>query len=273
MRKGIYIIGLLSIVLFACRPIRKVQTIKAAITGKDTTLSVKIKDIPTVDSAALVKDILSKVAKRKIDFTTFNGKIKVDYEGQEVSQHVTAYVSIKKDSIILIQIKGLLGIVGMQVKVTKDSVILVNKVDKWIEKRAINFLQEAIQIPFDFYTLQDLIIGNPIFLDSNVVSYKTLPNQLLVLINGNIFKHLLSLDNIDFKVLHSKLDDIDAMRNRTCDITYSEFIAINNYQFATVRKMSVAEKSKLDVNLEYKDFSFNEPLKYHFSLPKNYKRR
>ena len=152
----------------------------------------------------------------------------MDYEGQEVSQHVTAYVSIKKDSIILIQIKGLLGIVGMQVKVTKDSVTLVNKVDKWIEKRAVNYLQEAIQIPFDFYTLQDLIIGNPIFLDSNVVSYKTLPNQLLVLINGNIFKHLISLDNTDFKVLHSKLDDLDAMRNRTCDITYSDFMAVNN---------------------------------------------
>ena len=273
MRKLIYISGLLSIILFACRPVRKVQTIKAAIAQKDTTVTVKIKDVPTVDSAALVKDILSKVATKKIDFNTFNGKIKVDYEGQEVSQHVTAYVSVRKDSIILIQVKGMLGIVGMQVKVTRDSVVLVNKVDKWIEKRTISYLQDAVQIPFDFYTLQDLIIGNPIFLDSNVVSYKSLPNQLLVLLNGNIFKHLISLDKNDYKVLHSKLDDIDVLRNRTCDITYSDYMLSNNYQFSLTRKISVAEKSKLDINLEYKDFSFNEPLKYNFMLPKNYKRR
>lgn len=273
MRKLIYIFGLLSIVFFACRPIRKVQTIKAAIAQKDTTQSVKIKDVPAIDSAALVKDILGKVVKKKIDFTTFNGKIKVDYEGQEVSQHVTAYVSMRKDSIILIQVKGLLGIVGMQVKVTRDSVVLVNKVDKWIEKRTINYLQDAIQIPFDFFTLQDLIIGNPIFLDSNVVSYKSLPNQLLVLINGTVFKHLISLDNSDYKVLHSKLDDINPLRNRTCDITYSGFMLVNDYQFSLIRKISVAEKSKLDVTLEYKDFTFNEPLKYNFSLPKNYKKR
>ena len=273
MQKLIYMLGLMSIILFACRPIRKINTIKAAISSKDTVQSVKVKDIPAIDSNAIVKDILTKVAKKKIDFSTFNAKIKVDYEGQEVSQHVTAYVSVKKDSVILIQIKGLLGIVGMQVKVTKDSVVLVNKVDKWIEKRAINYLQDAIQIPFDFYTLQDLIIGNPIFLNSNIVSYKALPNEFLVLINGTIFKNLLSLDKTDFKVLHSKLDDLDVMRNRTCDITYSDFFAVNNYQFAITRRISVAEKSKLDITLEYKDFTFNEPLKYNFYLPKNYKKR
>ena len=161
----------------------------------------------------------------------------------------------------------------MQVKVSRDSVVLVNKVDKWIEKRTISYLQDAVQIPFDFYTLQDLIIGNPIFLDSNVVSYKSLPNQLLVLLNGNIFKHLISLDNNDYRVLHSKLDDMDVLRNRTCDITYSDYMASNDYHFALTRKISVAEKSKLDINLEFKDFSFNEPLKYNFLLPKNYKRR
>ena len=61
MRKLIYIAGLLIMVLLACRPVKKVQTIKAAIAQKDTTVSVKIKNIPTVDSAAIVKDILSKV--------------------------------------------------------------------------------------------------------------------------------------------------------------------------------------------------------------------
>ena len=227
-----------------------------------------------VDSVTIVKDIMEKVMRTKIDFSTFNAKIKVDYEGVENSQKATAYLSMQRDSVILLKLVGPLGIVGMQVKITKDSVVVVNKIDNWIEYRAISYLQEATQIPFNFFTLQDLIIGNPVFLDSNVVSYKNSNSQLLVLMVGDLFKHLVTLDNINFRVLHSKLDDVDLQRNRTCDITFSNYASImGNRFFATYRQISVAEKSKLDVYLDFKDYDFNEPLKYRFSLPKNYKRK
>ncbi len=90
---------------------------------------------------------------------------------------------------------------------------------------------------------------------------------------GNLFKHLISLDNTDFKVLHSKLDDVDVQRNRTCDITFGSYQNNGTFQFATYRKISVAEKSKLDINLDFKQFSFNDPLNYTFTLPKNNKHR
>ena len=257
-----------------CRPVKKVQSIQSAIAKKDTAQTIIVSESPKVDSGAIVKDIMSKVMRSKIDFTTFNAKIKVDYEGVENSQKATAYLSMKRDSVILIKLVGPLGIVGMQVRITKDSVVLVNKIDNWIEYRSIGYLQETTQIPFDFYTLQDLIIGNPVFLDSNVVSYKSSNAQLLVLMVGNMFKHLVTLDNTNFKVLHSKLDDVDVQRNRTCDITFSNYeYKITNFPFATYRQISVAEKSKLDVYLDFKDYDFNEPLKYRFSLPKNYKRK
>jgi len=216
---------------------------------------------------------MGKVLSKRISFYSFNAKIKVDYEGQEESQKVTAYLSMLRDSMILVQLKGALGIVGLQIKITKDSVILVNKVDKWVQKRSIAYLKEVADIPFDFYTLQDVIIGNPVFTDSNIVSYKNSGNHLQVLMVGGLFKHFITLENNDYKVLHSKLDDVDMLRNRTCDITYGEYTTVNNILFSTYRKISVAEKSKLDISLDFKELSFNEPLKYGFTIPKNYKRK
>jgi hypothetical protein len=262
---------------FGCKPVKKVQSIQSAISKKDTAQTIMVSEGPHVDSGRIVKDILGKVMSKKINFITFNAKIKVDYEGVNKKDHYTAYLGIRKDSAIFIQIKGtFLGIpaLGLEVKITKDSVVLVYVLDKEIEYRSINYLQEASQIPFDFYTLQDLIVGNPVFLDSNVVSYKSSNSQLLVLMVGNIFKHLVTLDNGDFKVLHSKLDDVDLQRNRTCDITFSNYESKNgNLPFSTYRQISVAEKSKLDVYLDFKEYAFNEPLKYSFGLPKNYKRK
>ncbi|MBC7722179.1 MAG: DUF4292 domain-containing protein [Pedobacter sp.] len=210
--------------------------------------------------------------KKKIDFTVFNAKIKIDYEGQETSQHATAYLSMKKDSVILVKVVGPLGIVALQVQISKDSVIVMNKIDKNVRLRSISYLQETTQIPFDFSTLQDVIIGNPVFLSNNIVSYKSTNQQLLVFMVGKMFKHLITLDNTDFKPTHSKLDDLDPLQNRTCDITFSNYETKGDIQFATYRSISVSQKSKLDIYLDFKDYKFNEPLNYAFTVPKSYKR-
>jgi hypothetical protein len=272
-----YILCLLILVVAAsCRPTKKVQSIQTAIIKNDTAEAVIIKESPVIDSVPIVKGMINKIMQQKIDFKTFNAKIKVEYYGQEESQNVTAYLSMAKDSIIYIQIKGFLGIVGLQAKITKDSVTIVSKIpdNKYVQHRTIAYLQEVTQIPFNFTTLQDLLIGNQVFVDSNIVSYRELNNnQMLVLMIGNIFKHLITFDKDNFTVTHSKLDDVDIQRNRTCDITLSKYNTVNNFQFSTYRSISVAEKSKLDLNMEFKEYSFNETLKYAFTPPKNYKRK
>lgn len=266
---GILVVALAAV---GCRSTKKVQKIEQDIFKKDTASTVVIAAAPKVDSAALVRDIMGKLIKHKIEYKSFNAKINVDYEGVETSQKMTAYVSMKKDSAIFIKIAVSPYGVVKNIFVNKDSVILITtKGDKSIQYQTINYLKESANIPFDFYTLQDILIGNPIFLDSNIVSYKSGREQLLVYMIGDLFKNLVTLDNNDFKVIHSKLDDVDEQRNRTCDITLTDYVAVNGYQFATNRKISVSEKSKLDIYLEFKTYEFNSDLAYRFAIPKNYK--
>lgn len=266
---GMLVIGLAA---SGCRSTKKVQKIEEDIFKKDTATTVVIAEKPKIDSAALVKDVMSKLIKHKIEYKSFNAKINVDYEGAETSQKMTAYVSMKKDSAIFIKIAVSPYGVVKNIFVNKDSVILITtKGEKSIQYQTINYLKESVNIPFDFFTLQDILIGNPIFLDSNIVSYKSGREQLLVYMIGDLFKNLVTLDNTDFKVLHSKLDDVDDKRNRTCDITLNDYVAVNGYQFATNRKITVSEKSKLDIYLEFKTYEFNADLAYRFAIPKNYK--
>jgi hypothetical protein len=145
--------------------------------------------------------------------------------------------------------------------------------DKNVKYRSISYLQEISQIPFDYATLQDIILGNPIYIDSNIMSYKNAETELLVQMAGDVFKHLLTLNNSNFNIIHSKLDDINVQRNRTCDISQNAFQPMGNYMFATYRKITVSEKSKLDVFLDFKEYSLNEPLKYTFDIPRNLKRK
>ena len=257
----------------ACRPAKKIQKIQDAVSKVDTADVVVVTKNDKVDSLKLIREVYNKVLKNKIDFNTFSAKVKVDYVGKESDDQATAFIRIRKDSVIWVSLRGALGIEGLRLQVTKDSVIVMYMLKKQIARRSISYLQEITQLPFDFYTLQDVIVGNPVYVDSNIVSYRTNGNnELEVLMNGKTFKHLVTLDNTDFKISHSKLDDVDALRNRTCDITFSDYDASTGVAFATKRRISVAEKSKLDINLDYKSYVFNQPVTFPLPDTKNYKK-
>jgi len=275
----IKILGFLTAIILvaACGTVKKVEGIQKALSKKDTAQIVVVKTIPVVDSAAIVRDIMGKVVQQKINFKTFNAKIKVDYEGAEKKDNYTVYLSMVKDSVILIRVKGtFLGIAaeGLQARVTRDSVILVQKVgDKSVTKRSIAYLQEVTEIPFDFMSLQDLLIGNPIFFSNNLVSYKSNDNQLLVTMVGDLFKNLINIDNNTQRILFSKLNDVNTLRSRSCDITFGNYQPLAGNWFAADRKISMSEKSKLDIFLNFKEFSIDDPIKYSFEIPKNYKKK
>lgn len=270
MKKMIYLV-LILLVEFGCRPAKKVQKIEDAISKKDTTQTVVIPPEKSVDSFSLVKNIIDNIDRiQHIDFSTFSAKVKVDYEGKDDGGQATAYLRMQKDSVIWISLRGALGIEGVRLLIEKDHVELMNFLKKTVQYRKISYLQDLTDIPLDFSTLQAIIIGNPVFIDSNIVSYRNSGNQLLVLMVGNLFKNLLTLDNTDYRILHTKLDDVDPMRNRTCDITFDGYEKVNDFYFSTIRKISVAEKEKLDVNLQFKQYSFNQPESFPFNIPKNY---
>jgi hypothetical protein len=122
------------------------------------------------------------------------------------------------------------------------------------------------------HTLQELIIGNPVFLDSNIVSYSKYGDDISLLSIGTFFKNLVTLNSNDKLMKRSKLDDVDVSRSRTCDLTYFGYENKKGVNFATRRKISVAEKKKLDIDMDFKQYDFNEELTFPFAIPKNYKR-
>lgn len=263
-----YLAILITLITLSCGTVKKVEKIDVAISKKDTAQTVVVKGIDTV---ALSKKILKQALQNDIDFTTFSAKVKVEFQDKNDNEQATAFVRMHKDSVIWISLTGALGVEGFRVLIKKDNVVVWNKLKKTVQYRSLQHLSSLTQIPFDFKTLQDLIVGNPIFIDSNVVSYRNKEQETLILMVGDLFKHLITLDNSNYLVKHSKLDDVDASRNRTMDITFSDYEYANGHWFPKQRIISVAENNKLDISMEYKQYKFNEPLTYPFNLPKNIK--
>jgi len=275
MKKIIYFLFAVGLIA-SCTTFKKVQIIKEALSKKDTIQVQLLSEKSKVDSSAIVKNIIEKLAHTKINFKTMNARLKVDYESATNADNYIANISLVKDSSIYITIRGAMGVIGLKALITADSVFLIYPLrkNKNIERKSLGYLQEVIKIPFTFSTLQDLLIGNPIFIeDAKIVSYKVNNNKLQVGMLSSIFKNLIVLNDDNTRILQLKLDDIDITQHRTCAISYSNHVPVNQYQFPLNRELIISAQSRLEVRMEVKEFNFNEPLKYTFGIPKLGKRK
>lgn len=272
MKRFLWILMVGVSLLYSCRSTRNIQT---AITKIDSSAAPVVIDHSKEDSIAFIKENYGRVMNNRISYTSFSAKMDVDYEESDGKKYnVNAHVRMYKDSCIWVSITAILGIEGLRAYITQDSVKLLNKQDKIYIARSVSYLQEVTALPLNLQSLQELLIGNPIYLDSTIISYEK--NQVQGTISlqsaGEFFRNLFTIMENEKLAVSSKLDDIDPTRNRTCLLTYSEYENKKGVNFATKREISVSEKKKLDIKLEYKQYDFNETLSFPFSVPKNYTR-
>ena len=266
MRVTAFIIA--SVLLVACRATRPIQT---AIAKKDTATVAPLSR-EREDSLRFIADAWQGLQRNRIDFTTFTAKVNIEYSGDDGKRYdVNANIRMLHDSAIWVSANAVLGIEAFRVLITRDSVKILDKLNKTYTARSVDYLQEVSSLPLDLATLQDLIVGNPVFVDSNAfASYSLSPGAITLLCIGTWAKNGVTLAADDKTLQRSKLDDVDRVRNRTADLTYSGYEDKRGPRFATRRSISVSEKKKLDIRLDFKQYEFGGEVSFPFGIPKNY---
>ncbi|GAA4318956.1 DUF4292 domain-containing protein [Flaviaesturariibacter amylovorans] len=260
----------LVVLLSACRSTKKIG---AAISKKDTTAQqvVGVPSSPKSDSIAYISRTLSTLRGHQINFTTFTAKVNIDYkDAADKNYNVNATVRMYKDSAIWISANALLGIEALRALITKDSVKILDKLNKVYTARSMEYLQDVTDLPLDLPTMQDLLLGNPIYLDS-AVAYGQAPGAVTLVSVGEWFKHLLTLNEKDLTLQHGRIDDLDPTANRTAELDYSDYETKKGFPFATKRRILLSVAKKLDVRLDFRQYDFGGTVSFPFNVPKNYK--
>ena len=272
LKNSLYLI--LVLLTASCANVKKVQVIQDALAVKVVPDATALAEKVRLDSLLMVKGIVTNIANNKIGFSTMNAKLKIDYETSSDKRNSITNISIQKDSCIYITMRFDFGAIGIKAFINKDSIFLSFPQSKITERHPLSYLQELIKIPLSYQTIEDLVIGNPIFMDSiDITSYKVMNERLHVSFIGKLFKNLIILSEDNSKLLELKLDDLDMTKHRTCDINYSNHTLVKNTQFPLYRTISINAQTKFDIGMEIKEFNFDEPLKYTFTIPKTGRRK
>ena len=258
-------------VIAGCHSTKKLQT---AVNKIDTVLINKNIDTNKayagLDTARI---ILSALDKNKIDFKTFSAKAKVQYEDRNGKQpDFNTFIRLQKDSVLWVSISStFLGIEAFRLYITPDTLIILNKLDKTVEYHPFSYVESIVHIPLDFALLQNILIGNQVYVGDSIVSYTHTKNYILIGTVGNFFKNLLAVSVANDHLEKIKLDDIDLSKNRTASLLYDSYEKAGDFDFSTYREVNVSEKSKVDITILFKQYEFNKELSFPFTIPRNYK--
>ncbi|RYZ20979.1 MAG: DUF4292 domain-containing protein [Chitinophagaceae bacterium] len=270
--KRLLTIVCIAVLASSCRSTRKIGV--AINNRKDSTGTPTAQQLGHADSISFIQGALQRLNAHHISYKTFSAKVNIDYkDATNKNYNVNATIRMQKDSAIWISANALLGIEAIRAYITRDSVKILDKLNKVYTARSMRFLQEQTDMPLTLAIMEDLIVGNPVFLDS-VGSYSrgAAPGTITMLSIGNLFKHLMTLNEGDMTLTHSKIDDVDPAQSRTADITYDNYASDNGVLFSTKRQLLLSEVKKLNIKLDFRQYDFEVPVSFPFSIPKNYKR-
>ena len=177
-----------------------------------------------------------------------------------------------KDSAIWISLSGsILNLELYRILITPDSVTILSKLDKTVERLPFRFMDEIAHIPLNFSSLQDLIVGNPIYVGDSILGFQSSGKNILIATEGSIFKNILALSPVSKLLKTSSLTENDPFNKRAINLFYGDYQNLNTLNFPITREIIVDDESKIKIALNFKQQEFNKELSVTFNVPPNYK--
>lgn len=233
-----------------------------------------ITDSVPSDSLHFVKDVLKEIKKNRIDFQTFSGKAKIQFEDENGRQpDGIANIRMLKDSIIWVSVSSaFLGIEAIRMLITPQEIIVLKKLEKIVERKPFSEIQKELQIPVSFSDLQDIVLGNPVMIKDSIVGYSEQDNFIIVNTFADAIYNLLTINQTSKNVISSKISDEHFIPANTALFEFGDYQNFNGVNFANYRRIKVDSKMKrAEARMAFQQFEFNKELSFPFSIPQNYK--
>jgi len=209
-----------------------------------------------------------------IDFDYLTIKSKIIFKETHKTTKAGALMRIKKDSVIWFNLTGALGVQGVRGIITKDSVKIINRVDKTYYLYDFEEVSKEFKFPIDFNLIQSMIVGD---------MPKPLDDSNSIRKNGERF--VIKQDIEDIRIINyvnqqtMKLEEVNVTEKETDNslkLLYKDFKNVNEQGLPFAIFISLLHHNEFGVietqlNIAHiKAEASDKPLRFPFSIPKKY---
>jgi len=250
----------------ACHSTKMAQR---AVPAQPVVTQSPAKKINTVDSTAIIKDTITGLLNAPVNFSTFYAKAKANFNSDQASGNATVYIHMQKDSAIWISVTGPLNIEGARVLITPDSVKIINRLEGTVQLSSIQHLQQITKLPFSFSDFQNVILGKPSVINAEL-NFDFKPDSIKVSAQQSFINYIFSFTRSNLILGESRFIANSNGNLVDANIFYNNYQNINGINFSADRDVAVAGTSPMRLELSFKEYNFNQPQSFLFTIPKNF---
>lgn len=244
-----------------------------------------IKDVDAADIEAFTKatSVIKLVKENDFNFEWLSARIKTKYETSSgEDQTFKTYLRIRKDSAIWATVT-FLNVPVLTTIITPDSVKVLNKKDKKYFLGTFDYITDFVKTPIDYYQIQNLLIGNPISLDSTQKHYIVEMNNDIYLssMKQSELEPILNEDKVYFgwiyrywiNELYSPGKTIlnNPSSGNSLTIEQNDYKRIDNMPFPNRTDATfTSNKDTILIKLNYSKIKTNEPEEMPFEITSKY---
>ena len=208
----------------------------------------------------------------KTEFSTLYIKAAAKYSDEKNTQNVTAEIKIQKNEKILVSIR-FLGITMAKALITPTEVKYYDKINNNYFEGDYSGLSKWLGTDLDFDKVQNILLGkafDDLHKSNFTVSITDKMYKLEDNNNANTSKSFF-FESDNFLLKQQEVNQPNSQR--ALQIAYPEYKQYNEMILPlTIVIAAFHNDNKTNIDIEYKNVSFNEALSFPYSVPEGYKR-
>lgn len=218
------------------------------------------------------RSLLDQMIRQQVQADWLEARTKIEFEDEDRKLSATATIKLRKDSLLWMSVRKL-GFEIARAQVTQDSVYMINRLTNEYMVKDLNYLAREYNLPADLRTLQSVILGNPIFLQTRDLKLTTAEGTYQLTGQSEHWENRFWLDRQNLHLMLVGYDDLRQRRNLTIQLEdYRELNTGQNFSYLRQIAVDSRELGEAQVIINFTDVEINTPQEIRFSIPSRYSR-
>ena len=212
-------------------------------------------------------EILNNHKEKKINYSWFTASVKGSLQINENQLPLIAQLRLKKDSIIWVSVSSPLGLEVIRLKLNKDSLHIINRLNKTVSVYDMDNANNIFGIS-SFESAQDLLVGS---FNSNTKNWQSkISNDQYSLSNRNTKQSSETIIFINDSFLLTKFNFL--LKKNLITALYKNYDYFENIGYLPkyIDINLQANDTIIIAKIKYSNIKFNIPKKISFVAPKSY---
>ncbi|MFY0651670.1 MAG: DUF4292 domain-containing protein [Cyclobacteriaceae bacterium] len=219
----------------------------------------------------------NKLKIKNLDFEDLTLRTKIKFKSGTEDLKATAHIRIKQDSLIWFSLTPGLGIEAARGLISKDSIILVDKIHKEYTTMQFADLTKKFNFSLDYHLIESILLGNMVWpIEETDAIEKQSGFYSIDKQKGDLaISHFVGINTMKLEKLEAVSDSTKNFMN----ISYSEFDLISEKIVPAKALITIQYKSKKDGRRKISNINFDhtrididkKKLKFSFEVPEKYK--